>query len=460
MGAGAIASPVTDPTPKRNDGKPTLPDRVNVLLIGGGGREHALARAIKKSPRLGTLYITHPEHPGLAAMGTPVDVPVSRREIYRLQSFCDKKDIGLVVIGPEDPLAEGFADELAKRGDGGTRLVFGPGKEGARLEADKAWAKDLMRSALVPTADSRSFTNAESALEYVDTRREVPVVKASGLAKGKGVIVPSSLAEARDAVTRVMVKREFGDAGAKCIIEERLKGPEVSVFAITDGSTIMILPPFQDHKRLRDGDHGPNTGGMGAYGPAAVLDERGMDRVEHEILLPMVDTLRRENIRYRGVLYAGLMLTHGGPKVLEFNARFGDPECQPLMALLESDALELFWHTAAGTLDEAEATWSSKASVCVVLASEGYPEKPVTGVPIRGVEDADAMDGVTVDLAGVKRNADGDLITAGGRVLSVTAVSDDLGAARALAYKAAEKIGFKGMQLRTDIAEKALMVDA
>jgi len=424
---------------------------INVLLIGGGGREHALAQALSRSARLGTLHVTHPSNPALAALGTPVDVPVSKGEIYRLKQYCDRHQIGLVVIGPEDPLAEGFADALGKRADGSTRAVFGPSAAGARLEADKAYAKQLMRAASIPTAEARVFERADGAIEYFRTRDETQVIKAAGLAKGKGVVIPESLEEGLDAIDRMMVKREFGAAGAKIIIEERLTGPEVSVLALCDGHHIFALPLCQDHKRLRDNDAGPNTGGMGAFCPSTTLDDETMLTVERDVLVPAIDAMRRDDIEFRGVLYAGLMITPAGPKVLEFNVRFGDPECQPLMARLESDALELLFATATGRLDEVDVRFSDKAAVSVVLASAGYPGSPRTGDVITGVEEANAMDGVTVHLAGVKRAGD-DLVTAGGRVLAVTALGDTLADARDLAYGAADKISFEGMQLRRDIA--------
>ena len=427
---------------------------MNVLLVGGGGREHALARVIARSPNLGTLYITHPGNPGLAELGTPVDVPVDIREIYRLEQFCNAKKIHLVVIGPEDPLAEGYADKLHNPKVG--RYVFGPVKESAQLESDKSWAKDLLRSAAIPTAEGRTFTDAEGAAAYIRSRREPPVVKAAGLAKGKGVIVASTADEAIKAAEAMLNQRAYGTAGERIIIEERLSGPEVSVFAVTDGSTILILPPCQDHKRLGDNDTGPNTGGMGAYCPTPLLDADTLERVEREILLPLVDTMRRERLTYRGVLYAGLMLTHSGPKVLEFNVRFGDPECQPLMARLESDALDLLYRCANSTLDHAEVRWSDRPTVSVVLAAAGYPDKPRAGDVITGIDKAAAMTGVTIDLAGVMRDKDGTLRTAGGRILCVTAIGNDLRAARDLAYAAASRIHFDGRQMRTDIASAAL----
>jgi phosphoribosylamine--glycine ligase len=310
-----------------------------------------------------------------------------------------------------------------------------------------------MRQAAVPTGDSRSFTDAEQAVAYSLGRGEPPVIKATGLAAGKGVVVPKTHKEAADAIRWMLDGRAFGDASRRVLIEEKLAGPEVSVFALTDGTGVYILDACQDHKRLLDGDEGPNTGGMGAFCPSTLLDDATMERVQREVLLPIIDSMRRLGIDYRGVIYTGLMLTAAGPKVLEFNARFGDPECQVLLPRLASDALEMLYATATGNVERLELAWHPGAAVCVVLASEGYPEKPVTGVPITGIEDAQAMEGVYVYHAGTKLDkASGEVLTAGGRVLGVTALGDSLEDARARAYEAAGRIHFKGMQLRHDIA--------
>ena len=425
-------------------------DPINVLLVGGGGREHALAAAIARSPKLGVLYATHTANPGIAALAKPVDVPVSAKEMYRLEQFCDHHRIGLVVIGPEAPLAEGFADKLATP----KRLVFGPVKAGAMLEADKAWCKQLLREAMVATAEGREFTDPDAAISYAASRPEPPVVKASGLAAGKGVYVPATTGEACDAIREIMVDRAFGDSGSKVIIEERLSGREVSVLALTDGRNILVLPPCQDHKRLLDGDKGPNTGGMGAFCPSDAIDEATMARIERDILVPTVDALKRDGIDYRGVLYAGLMLTPGGPKVLEYNVRFGDPECQPLMVRLRSDIIELMLATCRRQLDRIDVEWDPRPAVCLVLASDGYPASPRKGDVITGLEDAESMEGVTVFHAGTARDDQGRIVTAGGRVLSIVAQADSMAAARALAYQAAAKIHFAGMQFRTDIARE------
>ena len=426
-------------------------DQLNVLLIGGGAREHALAQAIAKSPKLNTLYATHTQNPGIAALAQPVDVDYTNEKFYRLNQFCDQHIIHLVVIGPEDPLADGWADKLAKRIDGTPRLVFGPSQRGAQLEADKAYAKQIMRAASIPTAEGKTFRDADHADDYMQTRDEPFVVKATGLAKGKGVIVPNTTEEALDAIDQILRQRCFGDAGSEVLLEERLKGTEVSVLALYDGKNILVLPPCQDHKRLLDNDQGPNTGGMGAFCPSGTLSDELSHQIESEVLVPVADALRRDEIDFKGVLYAGIMLTPGGPKVLEFNVRFGDPECQPLFALLESDALELLTATAAGTLDKADVRFSDDHAVTVILASEGYPQSPRSGDLISGVEAAEQLESVQVHHAGTKRTK-GDLYTNGGRVLSITATAPTMDEARKRAYAAADLINFKGKQLRTDIA--------
>lgn len=428
----------------------TCPDRVNVLLIGTGGREHALARAIARSPRLGTLWVDPAANPGIAALGRRADVPIDPKQAYRVRQFCDKHDIGLVVIGPEDPLAAGLADGVSARGDGTTRAVLGPSARAARIEGDKGYAKKLMRDASIPTAEGRVFDDYDAARAYLESRGEVHVIKASGLARGKGVIVPRDTDEALAALEKIMKARVFGDAGKRVVIEERLTGREASVLALVDGRNIMILPACQDHKRLGDGDTGPNTGGMGAFCPTDTIDDATMSRIEREVFVPIVDAMRRDEAEFRGVLYAGVMLTPAGPKVLEFNARFGDPECQPLMARLESDAIELFHACATGSLHKVDVRWSSRAAITVVLAAEGYPDAPRKGDEITGVEAAERVEGVVVDLAGVS-SAEGRLVTDGGRVLGVTATGATREEARERAYRAASKIEFRGKVMRRDI---------
>ncbi len=424
---------------------------INVLLVGSGAREHALALAISKSPKLGTLYATNTINPGIAALSTPVDVPYDNENFYRLNQFCDKNNIDLVVIGPEDPLAEGWADKLAKRSDGSTRLIFGPFANGAKLESDKAYAKQIMKAASIPTAEGKVFKDPDHADDYMKTRDDPFVVKATGLAKGKGVFVPNTTEEALDAIDQILRKRSFGDAGNEILVEEKLKGTEVSVLALLDGHNILVLPPCQDHKRLFDNDKGPNTGGMGAFCPASSLNDDLNRQIESEILVPIADALRRDDIDFKGVLYAGIMLTPGGPKVIEFNVRFGDPECQPLLALLQSDALDLLIATAAGTLDKIDVNFSDDHAVCLVMAAEGYPQNPRKGDLITGIEKAEKIPGVTIHHAATKITK-GDLYTNGGRVLAITATAPTREQARTQAYAAADLIDFKGKQLRTDIA--------
>ncbi len=420
---------------------------LNVLLVGGGGREHALATAIAASPRLETLHITHPSNPGLAGLGRPVDVPVDAKQLYRLEQYCDRHKIGLIVVGPEDPLAEGFADKLASP----RRAVFGPTAAGARIEADKAWAKQLMRSASIPTAESRAFTDYDSAATYLESRESPHVIKASGLAAGKGVVVPATLEEGLKALEDFMVRRIHGTAGDTVVIEEKLLGPERSILCVVDGRSITVLEPSRDYKRLSDGDAGPNTGGMGVVCSSDLVDERLMERIEREILVPTVDALRREGIDYRGVLYAGIMLTHAGPKVIEFNCRFGDPECQALVPRMNGDLLELMHAAATRRLGDADMTWKPGASVCIVLASEGYPHKPITGRVIEGLDDAASMPDIHIFHAGTTRDVEGRIITAGGRVLNIVATGDTIADARTRAYAACEVIRFEGKVMRRDI---------
>lgn len=430
----------------------TCPNPCNVLLIGGGGREHALAWKLRQSPRLGKLWLSDTTNAALAELGEQCPVKVDVRDTFRIARWCDTNNIHLVVIGPEAPLAEGLTDALQTK----TRRVFGPTKAAAQLEADKAFAKQLMRQAAIPTAESRTFTTLETALRYVENREDPCVVKAAGLAAGKGVIVCDTREQAIDAVNRMFVNREFGDAAGKVIIEEKLSGQEVSILALVDGRTISLLDTCQDHKQRDEGDSGPNTGGMGAYCPTPLVDAALMDTIQRQIIVPTIDALRREGIEYRGVLYAGLMLTPAGPKVLEFNCRFGDPECQPLMARLQGDLVEILWATSTGKLSEVEFDFDPRATVCVVMCSGGYPGSYETGKPITGIEDAEAMQGVTVFHAGTKIAGTTELVTNGGRVLGVTALGEDLAAARDLANAACAKIHFEGAFYRKDIGDRVL----
>ncbi len=427
---------------------------MNVLIIGSGGREHALGWKLKQSKRCGKIVFA-PGNAGTAAIGKNVDLavePVTQKVVDDIAHLCRHEKIGLVVIGPEDPLSQGLADKLVKEG----LKVFGPVADGARLEADKAWAKQLMRGALIPTAEARTFEDAEAALNYVRNHETPVVVKAAGLAKGKGVIVCDDAAEAEAAVKRVMVDREFGEAGDICVIEERLTGQEVSILALVDGRDIYVLEPSQDHKQVGEGDTGPNTGGMGAYTPTPLVNDKLMRQIEREVLVPTVDALRREGVDFKGVLYAGLMLTPGGIKVLEFNVRFGDPECQPLMVRMKGDLLQLMLACAEGKLAETSLSWDKRVACCVVMCSGGYPGAYEKGKVITGLDAAAELDDVFVFHAGTKLDAEGNVVTHGGRVLNIVALGDDLVEARDKANAACEVIKFGGAFYRHDIGDRVL----
>jgi phosphoribosylamine--glycine ligase len=428
------------------------PDTVNVLLLGTGGREHALAWKLKKSRRLGTLWVEPGANAGLLELGRVCPEPI--QDMFRLCRWCEKEEISLVVIGPEGPLAADYATKLS---DPPRRVVFGPTKAGAQLEWDKAFAKQVMRAASVPTGESRTFSDAEQALAYVATRIDGCVVKATGLCAGKGVVICKTVEEARKAVEDCLVRRVFGDAGATIVVEELLHGPEVSVLALCDGQTFWILDPAQDHKRVGEGDTGPNTGGMGAFCPTPKATNELLRIVQRDVLVPTVDALKRMEIPFRGVLYAGLMLTPAGPKVLEFNTRFGDPETQPIMARLKGDMVELCWATASGQLAEVDLSFDSRAACCVVVCSKGYPGDYPKGLEIEGIDEARAIErqpgeDVVVFHAGTARK-DGKVVTAGGRVLGVTALAATGARAAELAREAASKIRFAGAFFRRDIGD-------
>ncbi|MDZ4754801.1 MAG: phosphoribosylamine--glycine ligase [Phycisphaerae bacterium] len=430
-----------------------LPSPCNVLLLGTGGREHALAWKLRKSPHLGELWVQDGASAGLASLARICPEPIDVRQIFRLQRWCERENIHFVVIGPEALLEKDFSTLLAAPG----RVVFGPTRDGAKLEWDKAYAKQIMRTASIPTAEGRVFDTLDAAARYVIAHSEEPlVVKASGLAAGKGVVVCSNKDEALDAVERIMGDREFGDAGSKVVIEERLSGQEVSVLALVDGRTINVLDPCQDHKQVGEGDTGPNTGGMGAYCPTPLIDNPLMELIQRQILVPVVDALRRDGVVFRGVLYAGLMLTPAGPKVLEFNTRFGDPETQPLMVRLDGDLLALLYGAATGTLDGIDYTFAERAACCVCVCSGGYPGTIVTGKTVQGVDAASQLPDVTVFHAGTARDARGQLVTSGGRVFGVTAVGHDLLDAREKANAAASMIQFEGAFFRRDIGNRVL----
>ncbi len=437
---------------------------MNILVIGSGGREHALGWKLRQSKQCGKLFFA-PGNGGTASIGKNVSLNADRvdtKTVDAIDYFCRHNDVGLVVVGPEDPLAGGLVDRLEQMqsrhgGDKVPRVVFGPVQAAARLEGDKAFAKKLMRAASIPTAEARIFTDAQAALAYVKNRETPVVVKAAGLAKGKGVIVCDDSDQAEAAVRTIMIDRAFGDAGDTIVVEERLIGQELSVLALVDGRNIFVLDPAQDHKQLGEGDTGPNTGGMGAYCPTPLISDKLMGQIQREILVPMVDTLRREGIIYRGVLYAGLMLTAGGPKVLEFNCRFGDPETQALMMRLKGDLVQIMLATMQGRLDEVDLSWNRRCCCCVVMASGGYPGSYEKGKPITGIDEANGLDGVQVFHAGTALKND-QVVTAGGRVLNVCALGSDLADAQERANAACEHIRFDGAYFRRDIGYRVMKV--
>ncbi|MEM8739595.1 MAG: phosphoribosylamine--glycine ligase [Planctomycetota bacterium] len=449
--------------------RPGLPtDPTNVLILGAGGREHALGWKLKQSKLCRKLFFA-PGNGGTAALGQNVDLalePVNTKNVDAIDYFCRQHDIGLIVIGPEDPLCHGLADRLTPPAPASgakgqppaapARYVFGPSQAAARLEGDKAFAKDLMRAASIPTADAKTFTNFEMAKAYVEARETPVVVKAAGLAKGKGAIVCSTNEQAVDALERCLVKREFGDEGNTVLVEERLVGQEVSILALVDGRNLFLLDPSQDHKQAHEGDTGPNTGGMGVYCPTPLVTEEQLTVIQREVLVPAVDALKRDGIDFRGVLYAGLMLTAGGPKTLEFNTRFGDPETQPLMMRLKGDLMEAMLAVCTGQLDQADLRWDPRVCCCVVMASGGYPGKYEKGKPITGIDDAESDPDVKVFHAGTKLTRDGTLVTDGGRVLAVCALADTLKEAQTKANAACDKIKFEGAQFRRDIGFRVM----
>ncbi len=423
-------------------------DRLDVLVVGGGAREHALVRSLARSPRIGRL-IGAPGNPGIE--DDAVTVAVGAEDIPALIAFVERERIDLTVVGPEAPLVAGLADQLRDRGF----TVFGPGAVGARLEGSKAFAKEVMETAGVPTGRAATFIRHEQALAYLREHGAPVVIKADGLAAGKGVIVAQTLAEAEAALEQCFVERRFGEAASTVLIEEYLEGEEVSLLSIVSGHQILPLAPAQDYKRDLDGDRGPNTGGMGSYSPIPAVDDALYDRLVEEVVRPTVAELVRRGIDFRGVLYAGLMLTAGGPKVLEFNCRFGDPETQALLPRLDSDLLELLWAAARGEALPATARWRNGAAVGVVMASRGYPASSSKGDVISGLDAVKALDGVEVFHAATGETADRRLITAGGRVITVTGLGDTFAAARARAYAGVAAIGFEGAQYRSDIALRA-----
>lgn len=423
---------------------------MNVLVIGSGGREHAIALKINQSKKLKLLYCI-PGNPGTESIALNFTIDVKNHKA--IINFCDEKKIDLVVIGPEQPLVDGLSDHL--RGEG--FKVFGASANAARIESSKSFAKKIMIDASVPTAQYVEFASAQlsEAIKYLEDISYPIVIKADGLAAGKGVLICSDQSEAESAIKEILEHRIFGDSGNKLIIEEFLVGEEASIFAITDGERFVCLPAAQDHKRIGDGDTGKNTGGMGAYAPAPIITEELLKEIETVIIKPVLDQLVKTNNRFIGCLYAGLIITKSGPKVIEFNCRFGDPETQVVLPILDGDFLDLLYSAASGNLDLNAVKYSGGCSVCVVASSKGYPDNYEKGFVINGLEKID--DEVIVYHAGTILEAN-KILTNGGRVLGVTSVlkTFDLKSAQEKAYQTISKINFDGIYFRNDIADKAI----
>ncbi|MBI3410270.1 MAG: phosphoribosylamine--glycine ligase [Planctomycetes bacterium] len=426
---------------------------MKVLVIGKGGREHALVWKLAQSPRVDQVFCA-PGNAGTALDGA--NVGIETKDFDGLIRFAKKETIGLTVVGPEDPLAKGIVDAFQKAG----LKIFGPSKAAAQIEASKVFAKKLMRDADVPTAEFRVFDHPDPARLYVQTREYPVVVKADGLAAGKGVLVCSTTEDAMAAIERIMVREEFGlAAGRQIIIEKRLDGQELSVQALVAGRVIVPLAAAQDHKRAFDGDTGPNTGGMGAYSPAPLATPELLQEIESQALVPTVHAMKRRRVPFRGVLYAGVMATNQGTRILEYNCRLGDPETQPLFMRLKTDLFELLEAAVEDRLDdfaEGNLRWDDRPAVCVVMASGGYPGAFSRGKVVLGLDEAAKVPDVKVFHAGTKRDSNNLTITDGGRVLGVTALGDTLAAAKRKAYEAAAKIHFQGAFYRKDIGDRAL----
>ena len=421
---------------------------MKVLVIGGGGREHALVWKISQSPRVSKIFCA----PGSAAIGERAAiVPIAVEQIEKLAEFAAKEKIDLTVVGPELPLTLGIADLFEARG----LKIFGPNKAAAQLEGSKAFAKEILQQNGIPTAASETFTDALAAKEYLARQTAPYVIKADGLAGGKGVIICQSLAEAEAAIDEILVRKAFGAAGDKLVIEEFLAGEEASFMVLTDGAHMLPLASSQDHKRVFDDDQGPNTGGMGAYSPAPIVTATMHERILGEIVTPLLAGLKKQNIDYRGVIYVGLMITETGPKVLEFNARFGDPECQPIMMRLKSDLIPLLEAAIERRLDRVKAEWHEASAVCIVLTAKGYPGSYDRGAEIHGLGRlADWQSGFVFHAGTAKK--ENRWVTSGGRVLGVTARGRKIADAVDEAYGAVAKISWDGMHYRKDIARRAL----
>lgn len=416
---------------------------MKVLVIGGGGREHALVWKISRSPNVDKVFCA----PGNAGISMIAEcVPIRADDVQGILSFVKHNKIDVTVVGPETPLVLGISDAFRSEG----LKIFGPSKAASRLEGSKAFSKKIMLKYNIPTAEAGVFTDYDNAIEYIRKKGTPIVIKADGLAAGKGVIVAATEKEATDAVNAMMIDMVFGDAGKKVVIEECLTGEEASFLVFTDGRDIIPMSLSKDHKRLFDDDRGPNTGGMGAYSPVPTISDEMYLNIMDDIIVPVIEGLEREGYTYEGVLYTGLMITSDGPRVLEFNCRFGDPETQPIIMRLSSDIMEIIEGVVGRRLGTVNVKWSDSASVCVVMASGGYPDKYQNGKIISGLNEVAGMDDVMVFHAGSAYDNE-NIVTAGGRVLGVTALGEDIGKAKDRAYEAVGKIYFDGMHYRRDI---------
>jgi len=420
---------------------------MNVLLIGSGGREHALAWKLVQSERVDRLFVA-PGNGGTAGLQKCENIPIPAGDLAALADFAVTQGIDFTVVGPEAPLVDGVVDLFQAAG----LRVFGPSQAAAQLEGSKAFSKEFMVRHGIPTGKAVTFTDFDEATRHLRQLDEAPVIKASGLAAGKGVILPATLAEAAGILQEMLLNRRFGQASDTVLIEERMSGAEVSVLAFADGRNFILMPTAQDHKRLLDGDHGPNTGGMGAFGPSPLATPAWLAQVSREVIQPTLDGMAADGMPYVGILYAGLMLTEDGPKVLEFNCRFGDPETQVIIPLLESDLLDIFEACVDGALDQIDVRWHDEAAVTVVMASDGYPGEYTTGVEITHIEEAERR-GCMVFHAGT-RWLDDRLVTAGGRVLAVTARRNTLTEAAGVAYSGVKAIHFNEAHYRRDIGRE------
>ncbi len=423
---------------------------MKVLIVGGGGREHALAWKLSQSDKVNKIYAA-PGNAGISKIAECVDI--SQGDIGALKNFALEKNIDFTVVGPEEPLVKGIVDVFQEHG----LKIFGPDKKGAILEGSKVFAKELMKKYNIPTAAFEVFDNSDKAVEYLKKASFPIVIKADGLAAGKGVIIAKNFQEAVDAVNLIMKEKAFGEAGEKIVIEDCLVGEEASFIAVTDGEYILPFDSSQDHKPVFNNDEGPNTGGMGAYSPAPVVNKSVYDKIMNKVMHPLLKGFKSEGINFKGVIYAGLMIKDNEPYVLEFNCRFGDPETQPLLARLDSDIVDILMGTVNGNLEEIaeNVRWNKMASVCVVMASGGYPGSYEKGIEIKGLEAADNLHNVVVFHAGTKKENE-KVVTNGGRVLGVTALGSSIKNAINKAYEAVKKISWKGAHFRTDIGKKAL----